>query len=65
MKTMEGYCICGMAEEDPMHKGWHHIYTWNLSVFERETIRRHKVFDSVYGHELKPKPAPSMNIPPF
>jgi hypothetical protein len=56
MRDMEGYCICGMAEEDPMHFGWHRIYDWNLDVFKRETIRRHKVFDKVYGHEFDRKP---------
>jgi len=65
MRTMEGYCVCGMAEEDPLHTGWHRIYDINLDVFGRETIRRHKVFDKVYGHEFAPKPAPTMELPPF
>lgn len=52
----DDYCKCGMAEEDPMHSGWHHLYEWNLDVFKRETIQRHKAFDTVYGHELKKKP---------
>ena len=49
------YCICAMAEDDPLHAGWHRIYEWNLDVFGRETIRRHKVFDKAYGHEFRPK----------
>jgi hypothetical protein len=54
--TLESdYCVCAMAEEDPLHYGWHRIYEWNLDIFGRETIKRHKVFDTVYGHEFKPK----------
>lgn len=59
------YCICGMADEDPLHAGWHHVYAWNLDVLGRETIRRHKVFDQVYGHEFKAKPDPAINLLPF
>ena len=55
--TLDGeYCICAMAEEDPLHYGWHRIYMWNLSIFGKETIRRSKVFDAAYGHEFKPEP---------
>jgi hypothetical protein len=55
VKLTDDYCICGMAEEDPLHYGWHRIYDWNMGIFQRETIRRHKVFDEIYGHEIKPK----------
>lgn len=65
MVTMDDYCVCGMAEEDPLHYGWHSIYEINLDVFGRETIRRHKVFDKVYGHEFAKKPAAAMELPPF
>jgi len=61
----EDYCLCGMADEDPLHYGWHRIYEINLDVFGRETIRRHKVFDKLYGHEIKPKQATIPDPVPF
>lgn len=64
MTSMDGYCICGMADEDPLHRGWHQIYEWNLGILGRETIRRHKVFDKVYGHEFsKPEPVTFEPVP--
>jgi len=66
MTSMDEYCICGMADEDPLHYGWHKIYEINLDVFQRETIRRHKVFDKIYGHEVNKKPATPYSEPvPF
>ena len=41
----EGYCGCGIALEDPLHYGFHRIFTWNSGVFKDSQENAMKEFE--------------------
>lgn len=55
MTKSDGYCECGMADNDPEHGSWHGVITWNAYVFERARLKKQEEFDALIG-DKKPKP---------
>lgn len=46
----QGWCHCGVAENDPNHDGWHKLLDWNATIFDRERFRREREFDESLAH---------------
>ena len=40
-----GWCVCGMAANDPTHDGWHGILTWNGRIFHDLKLKRDRDFE--------------------
>lgn len=58
--TREGYCVCGVALNDPLHDGWHKLLWWNGYVFAKAAEQRHKEWEknlAVHDHLNGRKPA--------
>lgn len=57
-------CDCGLAEEDPFHRGWHNIASWNNYIFDLHRQKMEKLFDKTYESEIRPsRPETSEEIP--
>jgi hypothetical protein len=58
-------CDCGLAVEDPFHKGWHNITSWNQYIFEQHRKKLEDLFDKTYQAELHPKTGGKVEEIPF
>ena len=46
----DGWCHCGVAENDPNHDGWHKLLEWNGKIFDDERFRRERKFEEDLAH---------------
>lgn len=46
----DGYwCECGAASNDPLHDGWHKLWSWNRHQLARKHAAAEKAFDELLG----------------